>query len=89
MQSKNKPTPTTAERAHIERIKGMACVVCGAPGPSEAHEVEQGLWFLSMPLCADCHRGGHNGIHGQRRIWQVRRLTELGALNENFRRLMA
>ena len=88
MQSKNNPAPTKAEREHIERIKAMPCVVCSAPGPSEAHEIEQGLWFLSVPLCADCHRGGFNGIHGQRRIWQARKLTEIGALNETLRRIV-
>lgn len=66
----------------------MSCAVCGAPGPSECHELEQGLWFASIPLCADCHRGGHNGIHGQRRAWAVRKMTELDALAVTVRRLM-
>jgi hypothetical protein len=47
MQSKNKPAPTKAERAHIERVKALPCSVCDAPGPSECHEPEQGLWFAS------------------------------------------
>lgn len=81
MQSKNKRSPTKAEREHIERIKEMACGVCGAPGPSEAHEIRQGEWFTSIPLCADCHRGSFNGIHGQQRIWKVKRLDELAVLN--------
>ena len=84
MQSKNKRAPTVLEREHITRIKEMDCVVCGASGPSECHEIEQGQWFTSMPLCADCHRGSMNGIHGQKRMWAVRKLDELSALNKTY-----
>lgn len=88
MQSRNKPKPTEAERAHIERIKEMACIVCWAPGPSDCHEIEQGLWWTSIPLCKDCHQGSHNGIHGRRAIWNVKKITELVALNATIRNLM-
>lgn len=81
MQSKNKAAPTKAERAHIEWVKEQPCGVCDAPGPSEAHELRQGEWFTSIPLCADCHRGSFNGIHGQARIWKVKKLDELAVLN--------
>jgi hypothetical protein len=84
MQSKNKKAPTALERKHIAQIKEMDCVVCGASGPSECHEIEQGQWFTSMPLCADCHRGSINGIHGQKRIWAVYKLDELSALNKTL-----
>jgi hypothetical protein len=87
MQSRNKPTPSSAERRHIERIKGMACVVCDAPGPSEAHEPEQGLWFASMPLCVSCHRGPL-GWHGTKALWRVRKLDELKALAKTVEMLM-
>lgn len=88
MQSRGKPAPTAAERRHIERIKAMACVLCDAPGPSECHEIKQGQWFTSMPLCADCHRGSVNGLHGQRAMWRVRKMDELDALAETLRRLL-
>lgn len=88
MQSKNKKAPTTSEREHITQIKEMDCVVCGASGPSECHEINQGQWFTSMPLCADCHRGSLNGIHGQKRMWAVHKMDELSALNETIRLLM-
>lgn len=91
MHSPNKPHLTASERRHVARVKLQPCVVCGAGGgestPSEAHEIEQGLWFTSIPLCADCHRGSHNGIHGRAAIWRVRKMTELIALNEALRRL--
>lgn len=89
MQSKNKPSMTKAEREHVTRIKEMPCGVCETSGPSEAHELKQGQWFTSIPLCADCHRGSFNGIHGQARIWSVKRLDEQSVLNETIRQLVA
>lgn len=89
MQSRNKPSMTKAEREHVGRIKDMPCGVCGTAGPSEAHELKQGQWFTSIPLCADCHRGPFNGIHGQGRIWAVMKLDEQEVLNETIRQLLA
>lgn len=88
MQSKNKPAMTAAERRHVATIKEMDCIVCDSPGPSECHEIEQGLWWVSMPLCADCHRGSMNGIHGQQRMWKIKKLDELSALNLTIQKLM-
>jgi hypothetical protein len=69
-------------------VKELACGVCNAPGPSEAHHVEQHQQYLCIPLCPDCHRGSFNGLHGQRRIWGVRKLTEMDVLNETLRSLL-
>jgi len=80
MQSKNKKAPTKSESKHIVRIKEMSCIVCGQAGPSECHELKQGQWFTSLPLCADCHRGSINGIHGQKRMWAIHKLDEVDAL---------
>lgn len=88
MQSKNKPAMTAAERRHVEIVKSMPCAVCDAPGPSEAHEIEQGQWFTAIPLCPDCHRGPVNGWHGQRAIWKVKKLDELKVLNQTIAVLM-
>jgi hypothetical protein len=88
MQSKNKKAPTKAEKDHILRIKEMKCIVCGASGPSECHEIKQGQWFTSLPLCADCHRGNINGIHGQKRMWAIYKLDELDALALTIERLL-
>ena len=84
MYSKNKKTMSKTEREHVEKVKAMPCAVCGVSGPSEAHEIEQGLWFLAIPLCADCHRGSHNGIHGRRSMWNVKKITENSALNNTI-----
>jgi hypothetical protein len=89
VRSKNKPTPTAAERAHIERVKSLPCSVCDAPAPSEAPEPNQGQWFTSIALCTDCHRGPVNGWHGQRVMWRIHKLDELGALNITIARLFA
>ncbi len=88
MISKNKKPPTVAEKAHIERIKNMACIVCGAAGPSDCHEIEQGLWFASIPLCRDCHMGPKNGIHGQKNMWRVMNLNEVKALAKTVEKIL-
>lgn len=87
MRSKNKPRPTHAEAMHIADVKSLPCSVCDEPGPSEAHEPVQGLWFVSIALCPDCHRGSVNGLHGQRRMWLVKKMDEWAALNITVRRL--
>ena len=78
---------TARERAHIARVKDMACAVCGAPGPSDAHHVKQGNAYTCVPLCKDCHQGSHNGIHGERAMWRVMKMDEVDALAETMRRL--
>ena len=78
---------TASEREHVERVKSLPCSVCDQPGPSEAHEIEQGYWFTTVALCSDCHRGSVNGLHGQRRMWAIFKMTELSALNETLRKL--
>lgn len=78
---------TKAESRHIERVKNMDCAVCGAAGPSDAHHILEGRtpgrkspnWTV-IPLCKDCHQGSFNGIHGQRRMWEVMKVSELDCL---------
>lgn len=89
MQSKNKKAPNLAERNHIESVKSLPCSVCDTHGPSECHEIKQGQWFTSVALCADCHRGSFNGLHGQRRMWGVKKMDELDALAVTIQRLFA
>ena len=89
MWSPNKKAMTKAERAHVSRVKELPCSVCNAPGPSEAHEPEQGLWFTSIALCADCHRGSENGLHGRKTMWRIHKMGEWDALNVTLARLAA
>lgn len=77
-----------AERAHLARVKALPCSLCDASGPSEAHHVEQGLQYTCIALCPDCHRGPVLGLHGQKRMWSIKKMTEMDALNTTLRRLM-
>ena len=77
------------EREHLARIKALPCALCEAAAPSEAHHIIQHRQYLAIPLCADCHRGGFNGIHGQRRLWSVKKVNEWDLLNETIKRITA
>lgn len=76
------------ERLHLGRVKELACSVCDAPGPSEAHHYKQGLQYTCIALCPECHRGPMMGWHGQKRGWIIRKMDELDALNVTIQRLM-
>lgn len=78
---------TKKEREYIGIIKSLSCGVCGAQPPSEAHHIEQGLQYTCIPLCSDCHRGGFNGLHGQKRLWNILKKRELSVLSETIGRL--
>lgn len=87
MNSKNKKAMTTAERAHVEKVKSVECSVCDAPPPTQAHEPVQGLWYLSISLCPDCHTNPVLGLHGQKRNWLIRKMDEQKALNITLSRV--
>jgi hypothetical protein len=91
VQSKNKKAPTVAEAEYIRYVAQQPCSVCDQGGgeavPSEVHEIEQGNWWLSIALCGDCHRGSFNGLHGQMRMWKLKKLDEQGALAITIRRV--
>jgi len=89
MRSKNKPAMTVLERAWVALVKRLQCSVCDQAGPCDAHEINQGQWFTSIALCKDCHQGSHNGLHGERAMWKVMKLDELGALNVTIRRIFS
>jgi len=75
------------EKHHLLRVKELPCGVCDAAGPSDAHHIQQGLHYLCIPLCKDCHQGSFNGIHNQARIWSVYKKTELSVLNDTIKKL--
>jgi len=91
MQSKNKKAQTVAEAEYVRSVALQPCAVCDAGGgeaaPSEVHEIEQGNWWLSIALCGGCHRGPINGLHGQRRMWILKKLDEQKALAITVRRV--
>lgn len=79
---------TKREKEHLERVKSLPCSVCDAPGPSQAHHIEQSQPYTCVALCPDCHQGSFNGWHGQRRAWKLRKMDELAALNVTIERLV-
>lgn len=80
-------TYTAAERAHIEAVKRLPCSVCDHPPPSDAHHTRQDNAWLCAALCGDCHQGPHNGWHGRRAIWNVKKMDEWDALGVTIMRL--
>jgi hypothetical protein len=71
----------------MAKVKELPCSVCDAPGPSEAHHISQRLAFLTIALCPECHRGPFMGWHGQKRMWAIKKMDELDALNVTIERL--
>lgn len=76
------------EREHLKELKSLPCSVCDAPGPSDAHHVKQGLQYTCVALCKQCHQGSILGWHGQKRMWAVKKMDELDALNVTIQRLL-
>ena len=80
--------PTKAERAHMERVKQLACSVCDAPGPSAAHHIDQSCAWTTVALCHSCHQGSA-GIHGNKAMWRIYKMNEVDALGVTIMRLFA
>jgi hypothetical protein len=79
---------TAKERAYIGLVKELPCSVCDASGPSDAHHIEQKLQFCVVALCKDCHQGSMMGWHGQKRMWKIKKMDELDALDVTIQRVM-
>jgi hypothetical protein len=75
------------ERAWIGLVKEQPCSVCGAPPPSDAHHIKQGLHYTCVALCKSCHQGAKMGWHGEKRAWAIAKMDELDALNETIRNI--
>jgi len=69
------------ERLWVGMVKEQPCSVCGEPGPSDAHHIEQGLHYTVVALCKSCHQGSKMGWHGEKRAWAIAKMQELDALN--------
>ena len=87
MRTKNAKAISPAESAHLAAVKALPCSVCDQAGPSDAHHINQGQHFTTVALCKDCHQGSFNGIHGQKRMWLIKKMDELAALDVTLRRL--
>lgn len=57
------------EKLFVSAVKGLPCVICNAPPPSEFHHIcDTGRrlgHLFGLSLCASCHRGndGFSGIN--------------------------
>lgn len=80
--------PTKRESEHLAMVKSLPCSVCDLPPPSEAHHIDQSCVWTTAAICVSCHRDGHNGWHGRRAMWKVRKMLEIDALGVTVRRLM-
>lgn len=88
---------TQKEEKHLERVAALGCVICREIGvgyvPAEVHHIRTGQGmaqraghWLSLPLCPDCHRGP-KGIHGDRSLLRMLKMTELDLLDLTLERL--
>lgn len=89
MRSKNAKSISAAERVHVGRVKALPCSVCDEPGPSDAHHIKQGQHYTVVALCKSCHQGSLMGLHGQRRMWAIKKMDEVDALAVTVQRLFA
>ena len=89
MRSKNAKSIKAREAAHIGLVKALPCSVCDEPGPSDAHHIKQGQHFTVVALCKSCHQGALMGLHGQRRMWAIKKMDEVDALAVTVERLLA
>ena len=78
-----------AEREHVGRVKALSCSVCDEPGPSDTHHIKQGQHYTVVALCKSCHQGALMGLHGQRRMWAIKKMDEVDALAVTIERLLA
>lgn len=66
--TKRKP-PSAPIRAHLARVAGMRCMVCGHAPVEIHHVVSDGYQRLTrnhqrvIPLCSVCHRTGPDAVH--------------------------
>lgn len=88
MRTKNAKTITRLEHEHMLRVKSLSCSVCDDPGPCDAHHIKQGNHFTVVALCKSCHQHPVLGYHGQKRMWNIKKMDELSALNETIKKLM-
>jgi len=65
-----------AATLHMMRVKILPCVICGKPGPSDAHHVFHGRYgtrksndLQVIPLCKAHHQEGPDAIHNGKETW--------------------
>ena len=73
---------------HMERVKGLPCVICAAPPPSIAHHCMNGRYgtrktsdFDTIPLCSEHHDYPHpEAFHSGKETWAATHGPDYGFL---------
>jgi hypothetical protein len=83
---------SAASKRHLGRVAALPCCVCGAHGV-HVHHIREGQGmsqrasdWLTVPLCPDCHTGTL-GVHGDKTMMRIKKLTELDMLADTIRKL--
>lgn len=83
---------SAAAKRHLSRVHDIPCVICGSM-PVEAHHIRSGQGlsqrandWMTAALCGECHRGGL-GIHGDRSLLRIHKLTEQDLVAMTLERL--
>lgn len=85
---------SAAGRRYMGKVASLPCACCGKHGVQVHHLREgQGMAqrasdFLTIPLCPDCHTGPL-GVHGDKTMMRIMKLSELDMLASTIERLMA
>jgi len=73
------------EKKWMDMVAELPCACCGEHGV-QLHHIREGLGmaqrasnFLVIPLCPPCHTGP-SGVHGDRSMMRIKKLTELDML---------
>jgi hypothetical protein len=80
------------EKQWMNRVAELPCACCGEHGVQLHHIREgQGLSqrasnWLVVPLCPPCHTGPA-GVHGDKTMMRIHKLTELDMLADTIRKL--
>lgn len=74
-----KSTEGRAAMEYMHAVKGLPCVICGHPTPSDAHHIiserfgsrKSSDWDV-IPLCKSHHQDGPEAIHNGKASWQAK-----------------
>ena len=84
------------EKAYHDYLAGENCIACGS-SPVTIHHVRsfagvnagigtRSSHYLAIPLCPECHQG-QNGIHHNKRIFEMRFGTETELVSKTIENL--
>ena len=83
---------SAASSRHMGRVAQLPCACCGVTGV-HVHHIREGQGmaqrasdWLTIPLCPDCHVGPL-GVHGDKTMMRIRKLSELDMLADTIRKL--